>query len=261
MRTKANGININYELVGPEGAPTVMLSHSLSASLDMWWPQMAALSARYRVLRYDMRGHGESEAIKPPYTLEHLASDVRALLAALDINDVHFVGLSIGGMIGQVLATRHSDVLRSVTLCNTTSVIPIELQPLWDERVGIAESSGVEALATPTLERWFSAAFHERAPADVARIRAAICATSVDGYVGCCRAIQTLNETDALGAVRKPTLVIAGQHDPSTPPAASEVIRDRIEGSELVVLDAAHLSNVEQPAAFNDALLAFLDKA
>jgi 3-oxoadipate enol-lactonase len=259
MKVRANQVNMAYELAGPEGAPVVVLSHSLAATMAMWDPQMPALADKFRVLRYDLRGHGETDAPAGPYSIELLADDAHALLAALGIARYHFIGLSLGGMIAQALAIRHAPGLASIALCDTTSRVPPEAGPVWQDRIQAVETQGMTALVDPTIDRWFSKAFQERQPAVVDRVREMIRTTSVAGYVGCVHAIAALNLTDALEAVSVPALIIVGSDDPGTPVSASEEIQRRIKGSRLVVLDdAMHLSNLEQAAAFNQALLSFL---
>lgn len=259
MKIRANGIQINYTLDGPAGAPVVTLSHSLATTLAMWDPQLPALSERYRVLRYDTRGHGGTDAPRGAYTLEQLAEDARALLAALGIAKAHWVGLSMGGMIGQTLALRAPEILASLVLCDTSSRVPPEMRSAWDERIRTAETQGMEPLVEPTLGRWFTPPFRARRPEVVERVRGMIRGSSPAGYVGCCHAISTLDLTDRLDAIKVPTLIIVGEDDQGTPVAASQAIQARIEGSRLVVLKAAaHLSNLEQPEAFTGALTEFL---
>ena len=156
MKVEANGIQINYELSGQEGAPAVVLSHSLGTSLEMWNPQIAALEPHYRVLRYDTRGHGGSEAPAQHYTLNQLAEDAVRLLDVLGIDGVNFVGLSMGGMIGQCLALNYGNRLRSLVLCDTAALIPPEAQPVWQERIDTARENGLQALVESTLQRWFT---------------------------------------------------------------------------------------------------------
>jgi len=261
MKIIVNGNSLNYSLDGPKSAPTVMLSHSLSANMAMWEAQMAALGRLYRVLRYDTRGHGASGVTPGSYSLTQLALDAVGLLDALTIERVHFVGLSMGGMIGQVLGLEHGRRLSSLCICDSTSRVPADMVGVWDDRIRLAENEGMDALVESTVERWFTAPFRKRHKAEVDKVRRMIVETPVGGYVGCVQAIKRLDLTDRLGAVKTPTLVIVGKDDPSTPPAASEEINRRIGGSKLVVLDdAAHLSNVEQAKAFNDALLGFLGR-
>ncbi len=259
MRIKVNDIHINYELSGKRGGQVVVLSHSLSSSLLMWTPQMDALNPYFRVLRYDIRGHGNSDAPSGPYTLKLLAQDVIQLLDALDIDRVHFVGLSLGGMIGQSLALNNPDRLKSLTLCDTAAVVPAEAQPLWQERMDKARKEGMEALLEQTMERWFTPSFLKQNSKILILIRGQLLATPVSGYIGCAEAIRKLDYLDRLSEIKIPTLIMVGEDDPGTPVSASEAIYERISNSKLVILPSArHLSNVEQADAFNAALLKFL---
>ena len=260
MKVTANGISIHYRFDGPESAPLVAMSHSLAARLDMWQWQMPALG-RYRVLRYDTRGHGGSDAPAGDYSLETLAEDLLALLDALDIESVHYVGLSMGGMIGQTAALMDQSRFRTLALCDTSSRIPPEARPVWEERIATAREQGMEPLVEPTIERWFSSGYRARRPAEVDKVREMIRSTRVNGYCGCCAAIARLDLTERLSAIDRPVLLIVGEKDPGTPVAAHEAIRDRIAGSELVVLPGAlHFSNVECDTDFNRALTRFLDR-
>jgi len=259
MKIEVKGIRINYELSGKKDAPLVVLSHSLASSMVMWNPQLELLESHFRVLRYDMRGHGKSEAPDGAYTLDQLAADVIGLLDALNIHFVHFVGLSIGGMIGQCLALDYADRLKSLTLCDTAPVIPEEAKPLFEERLHRARDKGLQALVEETLGRWFTQAFLKRNPAEVEMIRNQILATPLTGFIGCSKAILDLNYLDRLSEIILPTLIIVGEDDPGTPVAASAAMHEHIQNSKLVVLPAAaHLSNIEQAQAFNAALLDFL---
>jgi 3-oxoadipate enol-lactonase len=259
MHITANGINVNYTLEGPASAPIITLSNSLASNLSMWDPQTSVLTSRYRVLRYDTRGHGGTDAPAGPYSLDELTEDVRALLQALGITRTHFMGLSMGGMIGQIMALKHPQMLRSLVLCDTMSRVPTEAKPLWDDRIHVAEAQGMEPLVEPTLARWFTEPFRRKGSPVLERVRTMIRTTPARGYAGCCHAIAALNLTDQLKAIALPTLIIVGEDDPATPVAASRVIHEQIKGSELVILkSAAHLANLEQPEAFNRAMMAFL---
>ena len=261
MKLKANGIQMNYELSGKDQTPVVMLSHSLACSLVMWAPQLDSLQANFRVLRYDTRGHGDTEAPPGAYTLSLLAEDAVALLDALEIERVHFVGLSMGGMIGQCLALDHAHRLKSLALCDTAAVMPDEVQPVWQERIDAAREKGMAGQVDETLARWFTPAYLKQSPPEVAMISRQILATPAPGYIGCSEAIRRLNNLNRLAEIQLPTLILVGEEDPGTPVAASEAMHARIAGSKLVVLPAArHLSNIEQSAAFNEALLDFLLK-
>jgi 3-oxoadipate enol-lactonase len=259
MKIMANGIDVNYTLDGPAGAPVVTLSHSLATDLSMWEPQVKALQGSYRVLAYDTRGHGGTDAPAGAYTLDMLAEDGRALLRALGIARTHWVGLSMGGMIGQALALTAPELFQSLSLCDTSSRIPAEARPVWQERVKTAETQGMEPLVEPTLGRWFTAPFRESRKDVIGRVATMIRNTSPRGYAGCCHAIAALDLTDRLSAIKIPTLIVVGEEDQGTPVAASRAIHAQIAGSELqIIKSAAHLSNLEQPEAFTRALTAFL---
>jgi 3-oxoadipate enol-lactonase len=237
------------------------MSNSLASNLSMWEPQMPVLTSRYRVLRYDTRGHGGTDATAGPYSLDELSEDVCALLQALGITRTHFIGLSMGGMIGQIIAIKYPQMLQSLVLCDTMSRVPTEAKPMWDDRIHTAETGGMEPLVEPTLARWFTEPFRQKGSPVLDQVRTMIRSTPPRGYTGCCHAIAALNLTDHLKAITLPTLIIVGEDDPATPVAASHVIHEQIRGSELVILkSAAHLSNLEQPEAFNQALTAFLPK-
>ncbi len=261
MKITANGISVNYTLEGPTSGPVLTLSHSLATDLSMWDPQMPTLTSRYRVLRYDTRGHGGTDAPAGAYSLEELTEDLHALLQALGIARTHFMGLSMGGMIGQMFGLQYPHMLQGLVLCDTMSRVPTEAKPMWDDRISVAEREGMEPLVEPTLERWFTAPFRAQRRDVIDRVRAMIRSTNVHGYAGCCHAIAALNLTDRLKAITLPTLIVVGEDDPGTPVVASRTIQEQIKGSELVVLkSAAHLSNMEQPDAFNQAVTAFLAK-
>jgi 3-oxoadipate enol-lactonase len=261
MHIQANGIRMAYDLAGPEGAPVVVLSHSLGSSSVMWAPQIPALTRRYRVLSYDTRGHGGTEVPDGPYTLELLVDDALALLDALGMERVHWVGLSMGGMIGQGVALRAPERLRSLGLCDTSARVPPEARGIWDERIATARAGGMKPLTESTMQRWFTPGYLGSNPPGVASIRRQFEATAPAGFLGCCHAIRDLDYLDRLGAIRLPTIIIVGEHDAGTPVAASRAIHERIPDSELVILESAsHLSNIEQPEAFTEALLGFLDR-
>ncbi|MGD9137241.1 MAG: alpha/beta fold hydrolase [Desulfobacterales bacterium] len=259
MKILANDIQINYKMTGREGAPVVMLSHSLASSMVMWNPQLTSLEANFQVLRYDMRGHGDSEAPDGAYTLELLVDDAVALLDGLTIDRVHFVGLSIGGMIGQGLGLNHRDRLLSLTLCDTSAIMPDEAQPILLDRIAAARENGMSEQVEGTLERWFTPQYLQKNPPEVEMIRQQIAATPLAGYIGCSEALRGLNYLERLSAIDIPTLIMVGEEDPGTPVAASEAIHERIAGSQLIILPAArHLSNIEQAEAFNQSMMSFL---
>jgi len=261
MKSVVNGIETYYEIHGKAGAPWVAFSHSLACSTRMWEGQVAALQDRFCILLYDTRGHGRSAAPAGPYTLEGLADDLRGLLAHLDIHKLHFVGLSMGGMIGQTFALKYPGIFTTLTLADTTSRYPADAAATWAARIKTAEAQGMLPLVQPTLERWFTEGFRKRAPETVGAIGAGIASTPVAGYVGCSSAIPKINVTARLREIACPILVLCGDQDPGTPPDMAREIHANAPGSKLVLIpDAAHLSNVEQPEAFNRALEDFLTK-
>ena len=255
---EANGITINYVIEG--SGPWVTLSHSLTTDLSMWDQLAVALAPTFTVLRYDTRGHGKSSAPDGAYSFEQLAADVLGLLDALKIEHTHFVGLSMGGMIAQHLALLAPQRLHRLVIASSTSRIPPEAGPLWDERIAIARSQGCAGLVEGTLGRWFTPGFRAARPDLMARIAALIAATPVAGYVGCAAAIRRLDLTDHLPAIAKPTLVVVGADDPGTPPAASEVIAAGIPGARLEIIpSASHLCCIEQSELFNRLIRDFLE--
>jgi len=259
MKAKVNGTEIGYELHGKESSPWLTLSHSLACSVRMWDPQIAAFKDRYRILAFDTRGHGASAAPKGAYTLEALADDLKGLLDLLGIKRTHFAGLSMGGMIGQTFALKYPGVFQSLVLADTTSGFPAEAAPLWAERIRVAETQGMQPLVQPTLERWFTEPFRKSHPQVVGRIGALIASTPVAGYVGCSHAIPKINLTAQLKAIKCPVLVICGEQDAGTPPAMARAIHEHAPGSKLVMIpQAAHLSNLEQPQVFTKAMEQFL---
>ncbi len=261
MKIKANGIDMNYELHGDlsGSAPWVVLSHSLACNLHMWDEQVAELSKQYRVLAYDTRGHGLTEAPAGAYTLDQLADDAKALLDALKIDRPHFVGLSMGGMIGQVLELKYPGTCRTLALCDTTSKYPDAAIPMWAERVKTASAQGMEPLVTGTISRWFTDPFRAKGDPRIDKVTAMIRATPPLGYAGCCEALPKIDTTARLNAIACPIVIIVGEQDAGTPVALSQTMHAAAPGSELVVIpNASHLSNVEQPEAFGTALSGFI---
>lgn len=259
MQINANGISIHYQIDGPENAPWLTMSHSLAANLDMWEWQMPALTEHFRVLRYDTRGHGQTDAPDNDYSLKLLTDDLFGLLYALGIEKTHYVGLSMGGMIGQTAALYTQEKFLSLSLCDTSSHIPPSAHSTWLKRIDLARAQGMSALVDGTIDRWFSSTYQQNFPVEVNKIREMILATPVAGFCGCAHAIMGLNVTQDISAITLPTLVLVGEDDPGTPVSAHEVIHNRIGGSQFDILpNALHFSNVEQDDAFNQALLSFL---
>jgi 3-oxoadipate enol-lactonase len=261
MKTiERDGVRIAYRIDGTTDVarPWLVFSHSLACDHTMWDQQVDAF-ADFRILRFDTRGHGKSDAPAGEYTLDMLAGDLKALLDALSIERCHFVGLSMGGMIGQQFVLKHPTRFATMTLADTTSRYPAETRTVWDERLALVRSRGMDAIVPSTLERWFTAAFRAQHPDVVARIGQLIRSTPVAGYAGCAYGISRINVTSRLQDVDCRTLVMVGDSDLGTPrPMAEEIVR-ALPGSRLHVIErAAHLSNVEQPAEFNRLLRQFL---
>lgn len=254
---QANGIEMACVIAGD--GPWVVLSHSLACDYTMWAEQIPVLARSFRVLAYDTRGHGRTAATPAPYSLELLADDLRALLDAIGVRKAHFVGLSMGGMIGQVFALKYGARLDSLTLCDTTSFYSPSVRPVWMQRIDDARSRGMALLVEPTLERWFTSEFRARRPDAMQRFGAQIAATPVEGYAGCSEALLGIDVTARLREIRLPSCVIVGARDVGTPVDMAKTIHDNLPGSQLVIVeDAAHFPNVEQTVAFNRALLTFL---
>ena len=255
MKAKVNGIETNYEIHGRDGAPWLTFSHSLACSVRMWDGQVEAFKDRFRILVYDTRGHGASEAPKGPYTLDMLAEDLKQLLAALGIKKTHYVGLSMGGMIGQILALKEPALLDRVVLADTGHAQTPETIKQWEERIRTAGERGMEPLVQPTIERWFTPPFRDKPV--VKTIASLIRRTPVPGYVGCCQAISKLNTTARLKDIRHPVLAITGEQDAAA--SGTRYIGEHVPGAKLVVIpQAAHIANIEQAEAFNRATLEFL---
>jgi 3-oxoadipate enol-lactonase len=255
VKAKVNGTELNYEISGKEGAPWLVLSHSLACTVRMWDPQVAALKDRFRILNYDMRGHGASAAPAGAYSLEMLADDVLGLMKECRIQKARFVGLSIGGMIGQTLALKSPGSFEKMVLADTTHTQSAEMVKSWDERIGIARAQGMKALLASTMERWFTPAFRERPEAQ--KIAELIVATPVNGYAGCGEAIKKLNTTARLKDIRLPVLALTGESDAAA--AGTRYIGEQIPGAKFVsIAQAAHIANIEQPEKFTQALRDFL---
>lgn len=222
----------------------------------MWDRVVTALSSSFRVIRYDGRGQGDSDTTQGPYTIEQLGKDALSILDATGIERTHVCGISMGGMIGMWLATNAPHRINRAVLANTAAFMgPASL---WDGRIALARQGGMQAVAGPTLARWFPPAFHASAPDVVASMRPAILATPVDGYVACCEAIRDMDQRESIRSVTIPTLVIVGANDPATTPADGQLIHESIAGSHLATLPVGHISAVETPDAFSREVMAFL---
>jgi 3-oxoadipate enol-lactonase len=241
------------------GGDAVVLVHAIGCDHRMWDALAQSLAPRFRVLRVDARGHGRSPVAPRPYSLEALALDVLAVLDRHAIARAHWVGLSMGGMIGQAFALAHAGRLGRLVLANTTSSYGPDGRKLWEARAKAVEDGGLAAIKDMVMSRYFSDAFRAQSPDVVAQVAKRFLATPAQGYLGCCDAIKELDYSAALDRIRAPTLVIAGEKDAGTPPAMSEAIASRIPGARLAIIPgAAHLSAVEKPAEFNALVSEFL---
>lgn len=238
---------------------TLVLSHALGCDLTMWDGLANQLAQDCRVIAYDHRGHGGSAAPQGLYNMADLADDAAALLRELDTGPVVWVGLSMGGMVGQELALRHPSLVRGLVLGNTTSRYPEAAREAWQQRIVTVREQGVAAIADAVMGRYFHDTFRAGQAATVARFRRRLLSTDSIGYMGCCNAVGTVDTTERLGAIAVPTLVIAGELDQGTPVSMSETLRHAIPGAALVVLpNASHLGAVEQPALFASAVAGFI---
>lgn len=261
MRITANGIEFNVQVEGPDGAPWVTFCNSLASDLRMWDFQAAALKGRYRLLRYDRRGHGKTSTTMKPggWRIADLAADVLALWDALKITRSHYVGCSIGGMTGMALALDHPGRISSFVCADSRGDAPEGSHALWAERIAQARSDGMAAMVESTLARWFTAGFLRWNPPVLDLVRAMISETSLDGYEGCAHAVMNLNLSGRLTELRTRTLFVVGAEDPSTTPAVMKTMHQAVPGSSyLEIAASSHLCNVEQPEVFNRAMIDFL---
>ncbi|MFA9594460.1 3-oxoadipate enol-lactonase [Citrobacter telavivensis] len=248
-------MELNYQIDGPDDAPVVVLSNSLGTTLTMWAPQLAALSAQYRVLRYDTHGHGATGKTGPT-DLARLGQDVIALLDHLDIPAAHFCGISMGGLTGLWLACHHPQRMLSVTVINSAARIGDEAG--WHARAQHVRQNGLRDIAVSAPERWFSPSFCRSAPQTVSTLCQQLADSSAEGYAACCDALATADLREQISRITRPVLLIAGEYDPVTTVDDARFMHQRIAGSVLAVVKASHLSTIEAPATVNAALLSFL---
>ena len=247
---------VHHTFAGPPDAQVVVLSNSLGTTLEMWEPQVGVLARDRRVLRYDMRGHGRSPVPETPYSIADLGSDLIALLDWSGIERASLCGVSLGGMVSMWVAAHAPERVERLALVSTSALLgPPEG---WAARAAAVLEGGMAAVTDTVLERWFTPGFTAAHPEVVAGVRAQLLSTPPEGYAACCEALSTLDQRELLPRIKSPTLVIAGRHDMATPIAAGEFIRSKIPGASMTILDAAHISNVEQPHAFTDAVVGFL---
>jgi len=252
----ADGCPIYVEVEGREDAPALMLSNSLGTNLHMWDEQAGEWAKYFRVIRYDRRGHGKSGVPDGPYSMERFGRDVLAILDALEIEKTNWCGLSMGGMVGQWLGANAPDRVEKLVLSNTNFHYADKAP--WADRIKFVQEKGLTELVDPNMERWFTKDFRARAPQTIARMKEMFVATDPVGYIACCEAIRDMDFTESNSRITAPTLVIVGKQDPATPPAAGETIAKQIKGAEVAALDAAHISNMEQPKLYTETVLEFL---
>ena len=257
MQVKANGISINAQIDGPDGAPWLVLSNSLLTNFHMWDDQVAELKSTYRILRYDQRGHGGTQATPGPYSFDVLVADVIGLLDALSIPRAHFAGLSMGGMTALFLAERHRERFDRIVACDCGPASTPASAQQWKERIDVAAKDGMEALVEPTVNRWFPPDFVATKAPVLDKVRQMIRATPFAGFAGCAQALSDYDLRPGLAGVDRPTLLIVGTKDATL--AGIRQIKETVKGAELTELEGAgHISNVEQPAAFTRAIRDFL---
>jgi 3-oxoadipate enol-lactonase len=255
---EANGCPLHVEVEGPDGAPVLILSNSLGTTFEMWNGQVGPFTRHFRLVRFDGRGHGKSGLPKGPCSMEMLGRDVLAIMDALKIRKANWCGLSMGGMKGMWLGANVPERFERMVLSNTSSFFADKKG--WNDRLALVREKGVPAFAAPNMERWFTKGFRERDPQAIADMMAMFSATPLAGYIACGEAVRDMDHRDLLPRVKIPTLVIIGRHDPATTPEAGEYIYKNIPGAEYFVIDAAHISNIENPEQFNDAVLGFLTR-
>ncbi len=261
MLLPIGGRRIYYDLTGPEDGPVVCFTHSLSSDSGMWAEQMPPLLAQgFRVLRIDMRGHGGSDPVAGDYTMEALAGDVAGVLEALGLRQVHYIGLSIGGMIGQAFALHHGALLKSLMICDTLPATPPNAKEMWAPRVQmVRQANSLEPLADATMERWFTDAFKPRKPERWRQIRDTVAATSPQGYLGCAAAILNFDFVARLPSIKLPALVVCGAEDPGTPASENRRIAGFVPGARYEeIANARHFPNVEHPQIFNRIMMEWL---
>lgn len=262
MLLRLDGRTIAYDLVGPEAAPVVCMTHSLASDGGMWTEQVPPLlAAGFRVLRIDMRGHGGSGPVAGDYTMSALASDVAAVLDALSIQRVHFIGLSIGGMLGQAFALEHGDKLASAMWCDTLPASPAGAPEVWQQRVDtVRGANSLAPLADPTIERWLTDAVKQSRPGRWKQIRDTIIGTTPAGYLGCVAAIRKFDFVARLPSLKLPLLVVCGSDDAGTPAADNRLLAGLVPGGRYEEIgDARHFPNVEHPDTFNRIMLGWLN--
>jgi 3-oxoadipate enol-lactonase len=257
MKVKANGITINYEVDGPTGAPWLVFSNSLATSLAMWEEQADALKFSFRVLRYDQRGHGATDAPAGRYAFDTLLDDAIGLLDALSIEKAHFAGLSMGGATALGLAERHPGRFERIIVCDSPCQSTPQSSQQWEERIAVAEKDGMAALIEPTIARWFPPETVAKNPPHLDKVRAMIGATPVNGFIGCAAALAAHDYASAIATVKCPVLFLTGEKDAATP--AMRKLAEKLPGARYFeLLGAGHISNMDRPWEFTQTVRDFL---
>jgi 3-oxoadipate enol-lactonase len=261
MQVTINGIDTRYVLDNESGGPWLTFIHQLGGDLSVWDQQAGYFQHDFQVLRYDLRGHGSTGVPNEGFDIKALSDDLAELLDKLGAPSTHVVGLSIGGMVAQQFAADHPHRLDTLTVAGAPAFTPEENRPVFEERALSVRKHGTASIVDSTLERWLTADFRNRHPEVVEQIGETIARTSPEGFARAAEAVRTFDARDTLASVEKPTLVVSGKHDNGTPTAASKLISDRVPGARLEILDAAHLSPVEQSQRFTAILEALLHQS
>ncbi|MEN8391387.1 3-oxoadipate enol-lactonase [Acinetobacter indicus] len=249
---------INYQTFGDATKPALVFSNSLGTNFKMWQPQIDHFQQDFFVISYDTRGHGASSAPQGPYTLDQLGQDVVNLLDHLNIEKAAFCGISMGGLTGQWLAINKPERFSHVVVCNTAAKIGQE--QAWNERAALVREQGLAPIASTAAGRWFTEPFIQSNAATVATLSNDLGAGSPEGYASCCEALAKADVREQLKDIQVPVFIVAGQQDPVTTVADGEFMQQRIANAELFEINASHISNIEQPEAFNQAVQAFIQR-
>ncbi len=253
---KLPDVELHYEWSGPEDAPVVLFSNSLGTTLRMWDVQIADFTQHFRVLRYDTRGHGQSTVTPGPYSIEQLSNDVLRLLDLLQLTQVHFCGLSMGGTTGQFLGSHSPTRFNKIVLCSTAA--KIGTPESWNARISTVQQNGMKAIASAVIERWFTAPYRSSHPAEIATMQSMLENANPAGYAANCAAVRDADLTPSLSSIKAPTLIVSGTHDPATTPADGRILAKLIPDARFAEVPAAHISNIEAQTSFNREVLSFL---
>jgi len=256
---EANGIQIHFCDEGPEDAAVLIFSNSIATDLTVWDDVASRLTPYFRVIRYDARGQGKSDAPTGPYTIAQMADDVIALMDYLGLMNASFCGLSLGGMVGMWLASHHPERIEKLVLCNTAVSVPPPEG--WDARANVAKEGGMAAILPAVESRWLSPDFLQNASSKVEFLKEMVLRSPVDGYIGGCAAIRDMDQSESISTVQCPVLLVAGRHDLATSPEQLQRIQQLLESpAEYVELDCGHMTNVEKPQELAEEILKFMKK-